>query len=103
LILDEPTAGVDVELRRGMWEYLTELTKRGVTILLTTHYLEEAEKLAKHVAIISKGEIVAKGTMDEILAMHDPSASLGAGGYAGGKLEEVFLKLTSGEGGAPQP
>lgn len=95
LILDEPTAGVDVELRRSMWDYLTALTKRGITILLTTHYLEEAERLAAHVAIINKGEIVAKGTMKEILALHDPSTSLGAGKYGGGKLEEVFVKLTS--------
>lgn len=94
LILDEPTAGVDVELRRGMWDYLKRLTAGGVTILLTTHYLEEAEQLAKHVAIISKGTIVANGTMDEILAMHtDPSPE--GPGYRGGKLEEVFLKLTS--------
>lgn len=95
LILDEPTAGVDVELRRSMWEYLRALTKSGVTILLTTHYLEEAEQLAKHVAIINKGEIVAKGTMDEILAMHDTGASHSGDGYRGGKLEEIFLKLTS--------
>ena len=66
LILDGPTAGVDVELRRSMWDYLTTLTKQGITILLTTHYLEEAERLAKHVAIINKGEIVANGTMAEI-------------------------------------
>ncbi|MCI0542680.1 ABC transporter ATP-binding protein, partial [bacterium] len=67
LILDEPTAGVDVELRRGMWKYLQELTAGGLTILLTTHYLEEAEQLAKHVAIINKGKIIANGTMEEIL------------------------------------
>ncbi len=102
LILDEPTAGVDVELRRGMWDYLTSLSKKGLTILLTTHYLEEAEQLCKHVAIINKGEIVASGTMEEVIAKHhsgsgakDPSTGLGAGGYRGGKLEEVFLKLTS--------
>jgi len=101
LILDEPTAGVDVELRRSMWDYLRKLTKAGVTILLTTHYLEEAEQLASHVAIINKGEIVASGRMQDILAMHDttgevkdPSTKLGASGYRGGKLEEVFLKLT---------
>ena len=94
LILDEPTAGVDVELRRGMWDYLRTLTQEGLTILLTTHYLEEAEQLAKHVAIINKGEIVAHGTMDEILALHDDSES-GKGGYRGGRLEQVFLKLTS--------
>ncbi len=92
LILDEPTAGVDVELRRGMWEYLTKLTEEGLTILLTTHYLEEAERLAKHVAIINKGEIVAQGTMDEILAMHEHNAD---DKFSGGKLEQVFLKLTS--------
>lgn len=92
LILDEPTAGVDVELRRSMWEYLTTLTKKGVTIILTTHYLEEAEQLAKHVAIINKGNIVANGTMEELLALHDESAH--QGGYRGGRLEEVFLQLT---------
>ncbi|HET8581208.1 MAG TPA: ABC transporter ATP-binding protein [Candidatus Paceibacterota bacterium] len=68
LFLDEPTAGVDVELRRGMWEYLRTLTKDGVTILLTTHYLEEAEQLAGHVAIINKGTIIEQGRMAEVLA-----------------------------------
>jgi ABC-2 type transport system ATP-binding protein len=92
LILDEPTAGVDVELRRSMWEYLTGLTKSGITILLTTHYLEEAERLAKHVAIINKGTIIAHGTMEEILALHDGSAP---SAYGGGRLEDVFVKLTS--------
>jgi ABC-2 type transport system ATP-binding protein len=92
LILDEPTAGVDVELRRSMWEYLKKLTKEGVTILLTTHYLEEAEQLAKHVAVINKGEIVANGTMEGILKMHDEGGAPKEG-YRGGKLEEVFLKL----------
>ncbi len=99
LILDEPTAGVDVDLRRSMWDYLTTLTKKGVTIILTTHYLEEAEQLAKHVAIINKGEIAAQGTMDEVLALHDESAH--EGGYRGGKLEEVFLQLTRPD--APKP
>ena len=97
LVLDEPTAGVDVELRRGMWDYLRKLTSEGLTILLTTHYLEEAEQLAKHVAIINKGQIVASGTMDEILAMHDESG-VAKEGYRGGRLEEVFLKLTSETG-----
>ena len=92
LILDEPTAGVDVELRRSMWDYLKGLTAGGVTILLTTHYLEEAEQLCKHVAIINKGAIVASGTMDEILALHDEKQS--DSGYRGTKLEEVFLQLT---------
>lgn len=94
LFLDEPTAGVDVELRRGMWEYLKKLANQGLTILLTTHYLEEAEQLCKHVAIINKGEIVEQGSMTEVLAKHD-SGSGGKDGFKGGKLEEVFLKLTS--------
>jgi len=94
LILDEPTAGVDVELRRSMWDYLRKLTAEGLTILLTTHYLEEAEQLAKHVAIINKGQIVASGTMDQVLAMHD-SGRQAKEGYRSGRLEEVFIKLTS--------
>lgn len=94
LVLDEPTAGVDVELRRGMWDYLKKLTSEGLTILLTTHYLEEAEQLAKHVAIINKGQIVANGTMDELLATHS-GGETSTDGYRGGRLEEVFLKLTS--------
>jgi ABC-2 type transport system ATP-binding protein len=93
LILDEPTAGVDVELRRSMWEYLTGLTRKGVTILLTTHYLEEAERLANKVAIINKGEIIVNGTMKEVLAMHTPSGDAKEG-YTGGKLEELFIELT---------
>ena len=71
LILDEPTAGVDIELRRGMWEFLTELNRKGTTIVLTTHYLEEAEQLCKNVAIINKGSIVAEGDMQELLRNMD--------------------------------
>lgn len=93
LILDEPTAGVDVELRRSMWEYLTGLVENGVTILLTTHYLEEAERMAKHVAIINKGEIIVNGTLEEILALH--SENFPKGKFSGGKLEEVFMHLTA--------
>jgi ABC-2 type transport system ATP-binding protein len=59
LILDEPTAGVDVELRHNLWHYMRQLNKEGLTILLTTHYLEEAESLCKRAAIINKGELVA--------------------------------------------
>jgi ABC-2 type transport system ATP-binding protein len=92
LILDEPTAGVDVELRRSMWDYLTQLTKNGTTILLTTHYLEEAEQLAKHVAIVNKGEIVLQGTMDELLATYSEEKHAQ---YKAGKLESIFLQLTS--------
>lgn len=67
LILDEPTAGVDVELRHGMWEYLRKLNEeQGVTILLTTHYIEEAEALCKNVAIIKEGEIVKSAPVKEL-------------------------------------
>lgn len=92
LILDEPTAGVDVELRRGMWDYLRKLTSEGLTVLLTTHYLEEAEQLASHVAIINKGSIVLNAPMKEVLAMHTESGEAKEG-YRGSKLEEVFLNL----------
>jgi ABC-2 type transport system ATP-binding protein len=68
LILDEPTAGVDIELRRGMWEFLTELNQQGMTIILTTHYLEEAEQLCRNAAIIGKGNIIAQGAIKELLA-----------------------------------
>ena len=59
LVLDEPTAGVDVELRRQLWDYVLDLNRRGVTVLLTTHYLEEAEELCDHIAIINHGKLVA--------------------------------------------
>lgn len=68
LILDEPTAGVDVELRHGMWKYLTDLNKQGTTILLTTHYLEEVEELCKNAAIIKQGEIVMQGGVKELIS-----------------------------------
>lgn len=67
LLLDEPTAGVDVELRRGMWDFLRELNASGTTIILTTHYLEEAEMLCKRAAIINKGDIIEEGSMKELL------------------------------------
>ena len=67
LILDEPTAGVDVELRRSMWDFLTEINSRGTTIVLTTHYLEEAEKLCKNIAIIHEGNIVENTSMKSLL------------------------------------
>lgn len=68
LILDEPSAGVDIELRRSMWEFLRELNQRGVTIILTTHYLEEAESLCRNIAIIDHGRIVQNTSMRELLA-----------------------------------
>ncbi len=67
LILDEPTAGVDIEIRRSMWEFLQELNRSGTTIILTTHYLEEAENLCRNIAIINHGSIVEHGSMDALL------------------------------------
>lgn len=80
LFLDEPTAGVDVELRHDMWNFLQDLNKSGVTIVLTTHYLEEAQKLCKRIAIINHGEIKRIGTMEEVCV--------------GRPLEEVYLEIT---------
>lgn len=68
LILDEPTAGVDIELRRSMWDYLTTLNQQGTTIILTTHYLEEAESLCRNIAILDKGEVVENTDMRSLLA-----------------------------------
>ena len=67
LILDEPTAGVDIELRRSMWSCLTELNREGITIILTTHYLEEAEQLCRNIGIIDRGNIVRNTSMRELL------------------------------------
>mgnify|MGYP001456034772 FL=1 len=71
LILDEPTAGVDIELRRSMWDFLTELNRQGTTIILTTHYLEEAEQLCRNIAIIDNGLIVENTSMKSLLAEID--------------------------------
>ncbi|TBU72939.1 ABC transporter [Pseudomonas daroniae] len=67
LILDEPTAGVDIELRRSMWSFLTDLNKQGITIILTTHYLEEAEQLCRNIGIIDHGRIVENTSMKSLL------------------------------------
>jgi ABC-2 type transport system ATP-binding protein len=67
LILDEPTAGVDIEIRRGMWEFLRELNAQGTTIILTTHYLEEAESLCRHIAIINRGRVAEREGMTRLL------------------------------------
>lgn len=67
LLLDEPTAGVDVELRRGMWDFLRTLAEKGTTIILTTHYLEEAELLCSRIAIINGGEIIEEGSVKQLL------------------------------------
>src|SRR3989338_11421817 len=84
LILDEPTAGVDLELRLSLWRDLKEIQAQGTTILLTTHYLEEAERLCERLAIINKGELVVVERTDELMRQHGDK-----------KLEEIFLSLTS--------
>jgi ABC-2 type transport system ATP-binding protein len=67
LILDEPSAGVDVEIRRSIWEFLKELNTQGVTIILTTHYLEEAETLCRNIAILDKGKVIKQSSMKKLL------------------------------------
>jgi ABC-2 type transport system ATP-binding protein len=82
LFLDEPTAGVDVELRYKLWGYIRELNRGGLTILLTTHYLEEAEALCEEIALINGGSIVAQGSIEELKWT-----------YAAASVEEVYLKV----------
>ncbi len=71
LILDEPTAGVDIELRRSMWEFLQQINQQGVTIILTTHYLEEAETLCRNIGIIQRGELIENTSMKDLLGKLD--------------------------------
>ena len=71
LILDEPTAGVDIEIRRGMWRILREVNAAGTTVILTTHYLEEAESMCRNLAIIDRGEIIENGPMKTLLSKLD--------------------------------
>ncbi len=86
LILDEPTAGVDVELRLELWHYVQRINTEGTTILLTTHYLEEAEQLCDRIAFINHGEIVAGGTSAELAAR-----------YGAASLEDAYLALVGRE------
>jgi ABC-2 type transport system ATP-binding protein len=74
LVLDEPTAGVDIELRRMLWDYVRELNERGVTIILTTHYLEEAQEMCDRIAIISRGQVVACEDTPTLLGRIDAKA-----------------------------
>lgn len=107
LILDEPTAGVDIELRRGMWQFLTEINAAGTTIILTTHYLEEAEQLCRNIAIINEGRIIENTNMRQLLAglskesfvlyCAEPVVSLPALPAASARLvspEEIEVDLT---------
>ena len=71
LILDEPTAGVDIELRRSMWKFMRRINEQGTTIILTTHYLEEAEQMCKNIAIIDQGNIIQNTSMKALLSTLD--------------------------------
>ena len=94
LVLDEPTAGVDVELRRQLWELVTELNEQGVTIVLTTHYLEEAEELCERIAIINHGELIANKPTRELIGMaREKIVSVSVDkDLAGPIMEEAFIK-----------
>jgi ABC-2 type transport system ATP-binding protein len=82
LILDEPTAGVDIELRLELWQYIERINREGTTVLLTTHYLEEAERMCDRIAFINRGEIAAHGTIEELSARYGVS-----------NLEDAYLEL----------
>ncbi|MYN12384.1 ATP-binding cassette domain-containing protein [Pusillimonas sp. TS35] len=89
IILDEPTAGVDVDLRRTLWEFISRLNREGHTILLTTHYLEEAEALCGRLAMLKGGRIAALDTTHNLLAR-----------FGGADLEEAFVRIMRGEQGS---
>ena len=83
LVLDEPTAGVDVTLRQQLWKYINKLKSNGKTILLTTHYIEEAERLCDRICIVANGEIILSEDKKKIMEEFKKK-----------KLEEIFIKLT---------
>ena len=104
LILDEPTAGVDIEIRRSMWEFISAINRAGTTVILTTHYLEEAESLCRNIAIIDKGVIVENTSMKALLAkldretfVLDLSAEIAAAptldGFATRRLDTLTLEV----------
>jgi ABC-2 type transport system ATP-binding protein len=82
IVLDEPTAGVDVELRQGLWQFIRRLNREGHTIILTTHYLEEAEALCGRIALLKQGKVVALDTTANLMERH-----------AGASLEDVFVQV----------
>jgi ABC-2 type transport system ATP-binding protein len=105
LILDEPTAGVDIEIRRSMWSFLKQINQQGTTIILTTHYLEEAENLCKHIAIINKGITIESTEMKALLRrlhvetfelnLRSPVTALpDLGGYLVDLLDDTTLQVT---------
>jgi len=103
LILDEPTAGVDIELRRSMWEFLREINAEGTTIILTTHYLEEAESLCRNVGIINQGELVENTSVKELLSrlnkehfildISSPIEDIASIGYSARVIDEHSIEV----------
>ncbi len=94
IVLDEPTAGVDVELRQSLWKFISRLNQDGHTILLTTHYLEEAESLCGRIAMLKSGQVVALDTTANLLARYGKARA------ADGQetdLEDVFMQIMAGE------
>ncbi|HEY0917470.1 MAG TPA: AAA family ATPase, partial [Solimonas sp.] len=96
VILDEPTAGVDVELRRTLWAFMTDLHRKGTTVVLTTHYLEEAQELCERIAILDHGQVQVIETTQQLLARH-PFRFLRLKLAAGSVLPESLRALVSGE------
>jgi ABC-2 type transport system ATP-binding protein len=94
IVLDEPTAGVDVELRQSLWKFISRLNQDGHTILLTTHYLEEAESLCGRIAMLKSGQVVALDTTQNLLARYGAHKAQ-AGQEA--DLEDVFIQIMAGE------
>ncbi|WP_367898989.1 ABC transporter ATP-binding protein [Leptospira sp. WS58.C1] len=108
LILDEPTAGVDIEFRRSLWDFLVKLNESGITIILTTHYLEEAENLCKKIAIIDQGKIVENTSMKELLVKLDTqtfvldlqqplSSAIDLNGFHLNKVDDLTLEVDVGK------
>ena len=108
VFLDEPTAGVDVELRKNLWENVKNLNKEGVTIILTTHYLEEAERLCKNLAIIHKGNIIQNSSMSDIFkikkkhtyiikTLEDLESVINSQGYSFKKIDSKTCEITTEE------
>jgi ABC-2 type transport system ATP-binding protein len=103
LILDEPTAGVDIELRHILWNFLAKLNEQGTTIILTTHYLEEAEQLCKNVAIIDHGEIIEHASMKSlinrlnmqtiVLDMNKPASLTTLNGYQHREIDNMTIEI----------
>ena len=94
IVLDEPTAGVDVELRQSLWKFISRLNQDGPTIVLTTHYLEEAESLCGRIAMLKSGQVVALDTTENLLARYGKTRA------ADGQetdLEDVFMQIMAGE------